>query len=289
MIERNESEEFFRALWECTPDALVMIDPKGRIVMVNNRAEALFGYEKGELLGGPLETLLPERYRGAHGGHRAGYFAKPSSRPMSSALELFALRKDGSELPVEISLGTVKQGEEVFALSAIRDVTEYKRTQFALAEKTSHMQLLQEVTVAANEATNLADAMPWVLDRICSSIGWPIGHVYQLAENSTEELVSKGVWYLKDPERFKTFREVTEATRFSVGVGLPGRVLASKKPEWIPDVIEDANFPRARLGKDLGVRAGFGVPVSVGAETVAVLEFFSDKVISIVAKVLAIL
>jgi PAS domain S-box-containing protein len=279
MTELNKSDELFRALWESTPDALVMVDPQGRMVMVNRQAEVLFGYEKGELSGRQLETLLPERYRGAHGGHRAGYFAKPGSRPMSSALDLFALRKDGSEFAVEISLSTVKQGEEVFALSAIRDVTEYKRTESALAEKTFHVQLLQEVTVAANEAANLADAMPRVLDRICSSIGWPIGHVYQLAENSPEELVSKGVWYLKDPERFKTFREATEATRFSLGVGLPGRVLASKKPEWIPDVIEDANFPRARLGKDLGVRAGFAVPVSVGAETVAVLEFFSDKVI----------
>ena len=111
---------------------------------------------------------------------------------------------------------------------------------------------MQEVTAAANEAANFGNATPGALDLICSSIGWPIGHVYQLAENGRGELVSKRIWYLKDPERFKTFREVTEATRFTVGVGLPGRVLASKKPEWIPDVTEDANFPRARLDKDIG-------------------------------------
>ena len=166
MIERNESEGFFRALWECTPDALVMVDPKGWIVMVNRRAEELFGYEKEELSGQPLETLLPERYRGAHVGHRAGYVAKPSFRPMGSALELFALRKDGSEITVQISLSTVKQGEEVFALSAIRDVTENKRTAKQLASALERIHTLREIEAAVARSLDSEEVLELLLDKI---------------------------------------------------------------------------------------------------------------------------
>ncbi len=161
----------------------------------------------------------------------------------------------------------------------ITDISDQKRAESALVEKSSHTKMLQEVTVTANEASTLEMCMPKVLERISSIIGWPVGHVYFTGQDDRGELVSTGIWYLKDPERFKTFREVTEATRFTVGVGLPGRVLASKRPEWITDVTRDSNFLRARPGKDIVVKAGLGVPVMMDAKVVAVLEFYSDRVI----------
>src|SRR5438445_5502411 len=102
---------------------------------------------------------------------------------------------------------------------------------------------------------------------------WPVGHLY--VSNGQGEMVPTTVWHLEEPERFRVFREVTEASRLPAGMGLPGRVLATGRPAWIADVTKDENFPRARHALDIGVKAAFAFPVIVGDEVAAVLEFFA--------------
>jgi PAS domain S-box-containing protein len=121
------AREAFSLLFDAAPDAMVLVDGAGTIVMVNVHAHRLFGFERGELAGRPIEILVPERYRPSHLGHRAGYFHSPSVRPMGAGLELYGLRKDGSEFPVEISLSPVRTDAGFMAISAIRDISERKR------------------------------------------------------------------------------------------------------------------------------------------------------------------
>jgi PAS domain S-box-containing protein len=115
-----------------TPDALVVVDALGCIVFVNHQAVALFGYTREEMLGSPVELLLPERFRASHVGHRQAFEHTPRLRTMGAGLELAARRKDGSEVPVEISLGPIHDGGTMLVAAAIRDVTDRLRIEAEL-------------------------------------------------------------------------------------------------------------------------------------------------------------
>jgi PAS domain S-box-containing protein len=133
--DSKQVEARFRDLLESTPDGIVMVNPTGHIVFANTHAHGLFGYGPAELRGEPVERLLPARFHAAHLGHRSKYFAQPRTRAMGAGLELFGLRKDGSEFPVEISLSPLQMEETSLVMSAIRDLSGRKRIDHELRDK----------------------------------------------------------------------------------------------------------------------------------------------------------
>ncbi len=136
------AEQRFRLVVEAAPSAMVMVDPTGAIVMVNAQAERMFGYTRTELLGRPVEILVPPRYRANHPGLREGFYGEPRARPMGAGRELYGLKKDGSEFPVEIGLNPIETDEGMMVLSAIVDITERKAADAALRESERRLQEL---------------------------------------------------------------------------------------------------------------------------------------------------
>jgi PAS domain S-box-containing protein len=120
----KQPDSTFEQFLESVPDAIVGVERGGEISLVNRQAEALFGYDRDQLLGQKLEQLIPDRYSDIHPEHRDGYFAHPRTRPMGAGIELFAVRKDGSEFLVEISLSSIETGEGLLAIAAVRDVSD---------------------------------------------------------------------------------------------------------------------------------------------------------------------
>ena len=128
------SSELVRSVLDSAPDAMIIIDGSGTILFANQRVTALFGHAASEVVGARVELLMPERFRGRHTGHRDAYSNNVRVRPMGMGLDLFGMRKDGTEFPVEISLSPIRQGDESLVAAAIRDVTERKQVEQAVRD-----------------------------------------------------------------------------------------------------------------------------------------------------------
>jgi PAS domain S-box-containing protein len=151
--ERKQAENKFRRLVEYAPNAIVMVGPQGDIVLLNSQAENLFGYKRDELIGRSVETLVPQRFRNEHPAYRTDFSTRPRARPMGAGRDLYAVRKDGSEFPVEIGLNPVETSEGILVISAIVDITERKRAEEALRRTHDELELrVQQRTVELSSA-----------------------------------------------------------------------------------------------------------------------------------------
>jgi PAS domain S-box-containing protein len=157
VTDRKRTEILFRQLLESTPDAMIIVNSEGKIVLVNKLAIQTFGYAPEEMIGQEIDLLIPDRYRLMHHGHFTGYRAAPRPRPMGTDLEIWGLRKNGTEFPAEISLSPLETDEGLLILSTLRDVTERKCMEQTLREKDAQLLAAQKI-----QARLLPEASPAV-------------------------------------------------------------------------------------------------------------------------------
>jgi signal transduction histidine kinase/DNA-binding response OmpR family regulator len=263
---------------ESTSEGFAFFDAEDRLELCNTRyKELLYSGTDIRIASGITFEAIIRRAVARGFIHEAGddpesYVQKRLARHRDPGPPILMQRADGRW--VLIAERRVSGGGTVAVYS---DVTELKRVEESLREKTEFLALNQVITAAANEAVSVKGAMQIALDQVCAQSAWPLGHAYMLAEGRSEALVSSRVWHLDDAERFEAFRRASEVSVFPSGIGLPGRVLQSGRPAWITDVTKDKNFPRARVAMEVGIKGAFAFPVLVGTDVVAVLEFFANR------------
>jgi len=280
----EESSQREKAIPEHAAEGIFTSDEKGLIETFNPMAERMFGYEADEVIGKNLEILMSKGDAGKHGGYIKNYLKSGKGKILGvRERQLQGRRKDGALVPLELNVAEVLFGGERKFIGTMRDITERKKAEEEARRAAASQTMLQAVAQAANEAHPFNVAMQAGLAAVCGYTGWPVGHVYIPSDDDPDMLVPSDVWFVAEPEpepepeRFEPFRAITATTTFARGKGLPGRVFESGKPFWISELVEDEEFPRAKLSSEIGLKSGFAFPVLVRGEVAAVMEFYSDE------------
>jgi len=275
----RENQILLKTIVDNMPAAIFLRDGDGRFVLVNRTYEEMYGVTNADVRGKTLVNVFPKEEARKYSDHDARVIKEKSvieeeakARTVKGEIIL-----SSSKFPILDDSGEIVgvAGVEYDITEHKRAVAELEKAEGELRERANYFRMLGRTAEHSNTATTFEEAIQSFLTDVCMFTGWPVGHAYVRPPDGADRLNPTRIWHMHEADRFADFRKVTEKTQFEPGVGLPGRVLASGKPEWITDVTKDANFPRAKLANDIGVRAGFAIPVLVGTEVVAVLEFFS--------------
>lgn len=260
-------------------DAIVIIDETGAIVSFNRSAEIMFDYKREEVVGREIASvIIPPSLRERHFAGFSNYLNTGQARIIDRRVEVTAMRANGEEFPVELTVTNFYARGLRFFTAFIRDISERHDMERRLRQETDLVQLLHRLTSLANEADSTGMAIQGFLKAVCEYTGWPVGHAYLVGKDHDQvNLAPSGIWFLADSSRYQHFHDITEQTVFRAGEGLPGRVYASGGPVWIDDIRQDPPFPRAGVSGDPVIKTGFGLPVKIGQEVVAVLEFFTPS------------
>ena len=263
------SAERFRSVTQSVNDAIISADAAGRIVFWNDSARTIFGYEWKEVEGRPLTMLMPERYRALHQAGLARVRGGGDPHVIGqSTVPLEGIRSDGTEFPLELSLGEWQHDGQPFYTGVIRDVTERRRSDQYLAAQHAVVDVL-----ARNPATD--DALPLVLAALGASMGWDAGGFWLPAADGAH-LRCAAYWHA-DGLDDAAFERVTREISFAPGEGMPGRVWASGRPAWVLNIADDDNFPRADAASEADLHGAIALPLVSDDETVGAVDFFSSR------------
>ncbi len=264
--ERRIADARFRNVLETAADAVIVTDEDQRIQIFNQGAEQIFGYRAEEVMGQPLDMLLPARYADSHHEYMRSFAQAPeSSRRMDVRGTVYGRRKDGTEFPSEVSISRLSENGKTTFTAILRDVTERKR-----ADK--ELRLLQGITQAVSAAGDMHAALAVTLGKVCETTGWVLAQAWMPRPDGAT-IECSPAWHCR-AGGLEQFRTASLSFAFAPGEELPGRVWTAKQPVWIRDVAQDANFSRAPFAKEVGLKAVMGIPVLADEDVVAVLEFF---------------
>ena len=252
-------------------DCIITMDANGRVLEFNPAAEKVFGYTRAQAVGQELaELIIPPMLRERHRRGLAHYLATGEGPVLDRRIEIAAMRADGSEILVELAITPFRIGGAPAFTAYLRDVTERVRAEGRRAAQYSIVSLLAG-------SWSLTEVGEQILQTIAGSGNWVFGSLW-LYEKKNQTLHCVSTWHAAIAE-LKVFDDVTRQTRLKRSIGLPGRVVDSKKPTWIRDVVQDQNFPRAEAAAAAGLHGGFAFPLVANGEINGAIELFSSSVV----------
>ncbi len=283
--ELRENERQLRLITDNLPGFFIYFDAELRYRYVNKRVEDLFGKSRDEIIGRHSSEIQDEAtYRNVE-----PYFRRVlAGEQVTFEQERTAVDGTFAEYLTTYLPHFGDDGQVLGCYVMTVDITERKRAEAKLRKSTQAAELLRKIAVAANHADSPDEAIKVSLDELCAYSGWPIGHAYLLDPGGSDHLVSANLWHLDDPEQFEPLRRVTEQTTFERGVGLPGRVVSESAPQWLDAAEADPDYPRTEIASHVGIKTGFAIPVMVGPQVAAVLEFFTREKVDCDQQLMAI-
>lgn len=264
----RESEGRMRAIVDTVVDGIITIDSTGIIQSFNPAAERIFGYEAAEVIGRNVTILMPSPDRERHDEYLARYLRTGERRIIGIGREVRGRRKDGTVFPLYIAIGETCLGERRTFTGILRDISAAKQAEQRMAAQ-------HAVTRVLATARSLADATPKLLRSICEGLGWDLGELWHVDERA-RVLRWDGMWHQLDFDPTAFVRQSREMT-FRLAEGLPGRVWATGRGEWIRDLPADSGFRRAAAAAQLGVSSAVAFPLLSNGLVVGVMMFFSRE------------
>lgn len=262
-------EALNRAILDTALDCIITIDATGRVREFNPAAERVFGFTRAEVVGQELaELIIPPALRGKHRQGLTHYLKTGEGPVLGRRIEINAIRRDGSEILVELAITPFHINGSSFFTAYLRDITERVRNERRRSAQYTVASLLAG-------SWSLAEASSQILEAIASSGEWVYGGIW-IYDEKAHVLRCRSTWHLPS-ERLEKFAVASRSMEFVKEVGLPGRVWASKKPTWVYDVTSDTNFPRAGVAKEVDLHGGFAFPLSVEGSINGIVELFSHK------------
>lgn len=270
------SEEQYRLLFEQNPLPMWVFDNEGlNFLAVNDAAVHHYGYSHDEFLRLTILDIRPPE--------EVPRLTSSRSSQIISGIHSNGVwrhrKKDGTVILADVVASRITFQNRPAQLVLANDVTEQKRNAEELARKSAVVELLQAVTVAANEASTGHEAIQKCLTLVCRHLGWSVGHAWLLSNDAAGGLVSSGLWHLTDADESRPLRESTANPRLISGVDLPGQVLATGRPQWMSDLNSAIDFPKLPSASASGLKTAFAFPVLTGNAVVGVLEFFSTHAV----------
>jgi PAS domain S-box-containing protein len=267
--ELSASEARLRSIIDSSLDAVITTDDQSVILDWSRQAEVLFGWSAEEAVGTTLnDTIIPERFRKPHAAGVRHYLVTGEGPILDQRIEVPARRRDGRELPVELTVSAGHWGPRVVFSSFIRDLTRAKRE-----EQLREAQYA--VTRVLAESATAEEAQPRLLQVLGETLGWEVAALWRVTPRG-EALHLVEFWSQPGVD-VADFEAVDRRTTFAPGVGLPGRVWASGEPAWVVDVVHDPNFPRAPEAARTGLHGALAFPILLQSEVLGVVELFARE------------
>ncbi len=262
-------EAIHRAILHTALDCIISIDAAGLVREFNPAAEKVFGFTRAEALGKELaELIIPPRLRSRHREGLARYLATGEGPVLNRRIEINAMRRDGTELLVELAISPLRVSGQPFFTAYLRDITERVRSDRRRGAQYAVASLLAG-------SLELKDAAHPILEAVAGMGEWALALLW-LGDEAQERMSSFAIWQ-RDERKFGEFALVSGAVQFRKGEGLPGRVWESGKPTWIRDVIVDSNFPRGPAARAVGLHGAFGFPIFAEGKVNGMVEMFCEE------------